>query len=173
MTAMKKDAAKVGFDADEVLEIAVQIEKNGADFYRRASRLLNGQSSLLMTGLAAKEEEHRKAFLDLREKWVPQHALVAAHDADGVVAAYLRAIAGGYVFPTGKRGAVHLRGDESPMDVVRIGIQAEKDSIVLYVGILGAILDARTKTVVERILREEEKHLADLGALMLELSQAR
>ncbi len=56
------------FNADEIFEMAEQIEKNGASFYRKSAEAIadTGAKKLLLD-LAAMEDEHEKTFADLRK----------------------------------------------------------------------------------------------------------
>jgi len=53
------------FNADEVFEMAEQIERNGGIFYRAAAEKFPGVSKVLL-GLAEMEDEHLKTFADMR-----------------------------------------------------------------------------------------------------------
>ncbi len=49
------------FNADEVFEMAEQIERNGARFYRAAAKKIP-EVSQVFSDLAAMEDEHEKTF---------------------------------------------------------------------------------------------------------------
>ena len=57
----------IGFQLDDVLDLAVQMETNGAEFYELAARS-TAQARLMLNGLAAMEKAHRTAFVTLKEK---------------------------------------------------------------------------------------------------------
>lgn len=60
------------FNADEVFEMAEQIEKNGAGFYRKMAESISDASiSQLFVDLAVMEAEHEKIFtsIESREEW--------------------------------------------------------------------------------------------------------
>ncbi len=57
------------FSADEVLEMALQIERNGAAFYRRAAQGADDpDAAVLLRELGKMEEEHESLFRRLRER---------------------------------------------------------------------------------------------------------
>ncbi len=63
------------FNADEIFEMAEQIERNGAKFYRRMAENVSDISiPQLFLDLAAMEDEHEKTFAsiraDLSDDWV-------------------------------------------------------------------------------------------------------
>ncbi|MCH7559530.1 MAG: rubrerythrin, partial [Planctomycetes bacterium] len=53
------------FNADEVFEMAEQIERNGAKFYRAAAKKFPELSQVL-SDLAVMEDEHEKTFAAMR-----------------------------------------------------------------------------------------------------------
>ena len=56
------------FNADEVLQIAIDIERNGAAFYRRAAQTEQfALSRAALLELAAMEDEHEKRFVEMRQ----------------------------------------------------------------------------------------------------------
>ena len=56
----------INFNADEIFEMAEQIERNGAKFYRKAAESIDSKSRDLLLGLAAMEDEHQKTFAAMR-----------------------------------------------------------------------------------------------------------
>lgn len=55
------------FNADDVFEMAVQLERNGDQFYREAAQNTdNPEYKKLLVGLADMEVQHEKTFVNLR-----------------------------------------------------------------------------------------------------------
>jgi len=51
------------FNVDEVLEMAIRIESNGAAFYRKAAGMQSdAKKRKFLEGLAAMEDQHQKTF---------------------------------------------------------------------------------------------------------------
>jgi len=58
---------KYDFSADDVFEMAEQLEKNGAKFYRQAAADVSGdEAKTLLKELAAMEDDHEKTFAAMR-----------------------------------------------------------------------------------------------------------
>jgi rubrerythrin len=58
---------QLGINADEIFEMAKQIERNGARFYRlMAENISHISGRELFLGLAAMENEHQKVFASIR-----------------------------------------------------------------------------------------------------------
>ena len=57
------------FNADEIFEMAVRIEENGAAFYRKAGELqADAETKKFLQGLAAMEDQHKKTFTEIKQK---------------------------------------------------------------------------------------------------------
>ena len=79
------------FDVEEVIEIACQIERNGAAFYRRAAELVDSQESkAFLVQLAEMEDNHEITFENMRGDPLILTAILG--EADGPAAQYLQAI---------------------------------------------------------------------------------
>lgn len=152
----------IAFNVDEVFEIAEQIERNGAAFYRKAVSFAQADARDFLLNLANQEDEHERTFAAIRAKLVAAPQSVAAYDQDDIVAAYLRAMAGQYVFHKKQSPQDVLSDKQSLSDVLTLAIRQEKDSIVLYLGLMDALADSEDRDKVRRIIKEEQKHLVEL-----------
>lgn len=57
------------FNADDIFEIAGQMERNGARFYRTAATAVNDNKARdFLLSLATMEEEHEKTFAQMRSQ---------------------------------------------------------------------------------------------------------
>ena len=89
----------VHFNADEIFEIAEQIERNGAAFYRGAAeKATNDDMRKLLLGLADWEEQHLKLFTTMQENWNDSNKVPPTFDPEDQAVLYLRTIADGHVF---------------------------------------------------------------------------
>lgn len=157
------------FNLDEVFEIACQIERNGAEFYRRTAEIASDAAvKEMLSGLAAMETEHEQRFSELRGQLVSSREAFALKESEEA-ALYLKAIAGGYVFKKGVDPAAELTGNESLEQILGIAIRLEKDSIVFYVGIKEAVPPHLGRDRVEAILKEEMIHVSMLSERLREL----
>lgn len=152
------------FAASEIVELAIQIEKNGKDFYGAiAASLKNKKSKEIFEYLAAQEEKHAEVFakiLGAIEKYEPAEAY------PGEYFAYMNALASESVFTQKDKGREIAKKIKNEKEAIDIGIQAEKDSIVFYGGMKKAVPEYDRKTVDEVIAQEEEhlRQLLDLKA---------
>jgi len=161
----------IHFNADEIFEMAEQIERNGAKFYRKAAESAE-ESGLRQTllDLAAMEDEHEKTFASMRADLSAEQRAPVTFDPEGQATVYLRAMADGYVFDVRAVPSELLTGDETLTDVLHTAIGLEKDSIIFYLGIKEMVPEKLGKGKIEQIIKEEMGHITGLSNKLASLS---
>ena len=157
----------IRFNADEVFEMAAEIERNGAAFYRKAAES-NPEACGLLLEIAAQDEEHLATFEQLRKDVTEREAEPTASDPDGEGALYLKAMADAQVFEAGKNPTETLKGDESLEQVISIAMGKERESIVFYLGIKECVPRNLGDEKIMKIIREEMKHIRWLSGKLTE-----
>lgn len=150
------------FNADEVFEMAEQIERNGAKFYRAAAEKFAGMAPVFLD-LARMEDEHIKTFAAMHAELSGSEFDPPVFDPDGEAQMYLRAMADGHVFDLKTDPAQQVADKKTPEDVLKMAMQAERDSIAFYVGLKESVPQKAGKDKVEAIIREEMGHMAILN----------
>jgi rubrerythrin len=158
------------FNADEIFEIAEMIERNGAEFYRRAAELVTETSAkTLLLELAAWEESHLSLFMEMRQQLAGRACEPATFDPEGLTGAYLKALADRRVFDYKEDVAKKLSGRENLDDILKTAIGLEKDSIIFYLGLKELVPEALGKDKIEAIIKEEMRHIALLSQKLTSL----
>ena len=153
----------VSLTLDDVLEIAMQIERNGSDFYRKATELANSPDvGSLLLDLAEDEDRHERIFEGIRRKLVKRGKSLADYDKEGVVSDFLHVLGGNAVFNSGLKLADELKGISSATDILAMAIEKEKDSMVFYLGLRDLLVADEDGKSVGQIIGEEQRHLVDL-----------
>lgn len=146
------------FNADEIFEIAEQIERNGARFYRSAAKLDSvSNHKWLLEDLARREEEHERLFAQLRTRLNDGESF----DPESEGARYLQAFANGHIFDPNADPEKELQGSETLTDIFKKAIAKERDSIAFYMGIKAAI--TKNQDSIEAVIKEEMKHVTQLS----------
>jgi len=147
------------FNADEIFQIAEQIEQNGARFYRGAAELdFDEGTKKKLLALAEMEDAHEKTFVAMRKELSGQEVASTVFDPHGEVANYLKAMADSYVFQKSAAPEDLLSG-KSIEEVLKIAIGLEKDSIVFYLGIQESVPEKSGKDKIGNIIKEEMSHV--------------
>jgi rubrerythrin len=142
------------FNADEIFEMAEQLERNGSKFYRNAAETITlPEESALLLKLAAMEDEHEKTFQRMRSELGDQEKTATAFDPGGEAAHYLRALADTRVFFEKKIDISSMK------EILKAAIEAEKESIVFYLGMREAVPGKLGKSRLDDIIKEEMGHI--------------
>jgi rubrerythrin len=142
------------FNVDEVFEMAEQLEGNGAKFYRHAAEGdINPSHKNILLNLALMEDEHQQTFKKMRAELSAKEKETTVFDPQGEAALYLRALADTRVF-------FEKQIDLSSMkEILKSAIEAEKDSIVFYLGMKDAVPEDLGKRRIDAIIKEEMGHI--------------
>jgi len=146
------------FNVDEVFEIAEQLERNGAKFYRTAANAVSDPSEKeLLNELAGMEDEHEKTFSDLRKTLSAGDKQLTVFDPMDEAGQYWRALADTKVFFEKELDVSSLK------TILKGAILAEKDSIVFYLGMKEVVPAGLGKDKVDAIIKEEMRHIRELS----------
>ncbi len=150
------------FAGSEIVEMAIQIEKNGKDFYDTlVAKTSDKAAKEAFQSLSGEEERHIKVFQGLL-KGVQSYE--PAESYPGEYFSYMNALASEHVFTrpgAGKKIAEKTKGCGEAID---LGIGFEKDSIIFYHGMEKVVPD-HDKKLVHELVKEEQKHLRRLVEL--------
>jgi rubrerythrin len=142
------------FNADEIFEMAEQMERNGAKFYRDAAEnAADSANKELLTGLSKMEEAHEKMFKSMRSELTAAEKASTVFDPSGEASLYLRALVDSRVF---FKKEIDVK---SMVEILKSAIEAEKDSIVFYLGMKEEVPENLGKNRIEAIIKEEMGHI--------------
>lgn len=145
----------IKFNIDEVLEMACQIERNGAKFYRDASAIVSDMTEAdLLQKLASQEDEHLATFEGMRQELSAAEREDEIYDPDNEAMLYLQAMADSNIFDDKE-----LSGNETLGDIFKLALQAEKDSVAFYVGLKEMVPQESGKEKMGAVIKEEMKHI--------------
>jgi len=154
----------ISFNAIEIFEIAERIERNGVKFFRRAAEVLSDQDvRQTLLSLAEMEAEHEETFANMRKQISHKERELITFEPENEMTLYLQAIANGHVFDLKKDPSEQLTGKETAEDILKLAIEAEKDSIVLYIGLKNFVPAKAGKDKVDEIIEEEMGHIVVLN----------
>lgn len=152
------------FNADEILEMAEQIERNGASFYREsADNAGDEEARQFLLQLARMEDNHLRTFTNMRAQLSGKEKESPSFDPNNEVNLYLGTLADTKVFFEKAIDTSTLRG------IYKAAILAEKDSIAFYVGLKELVPDYLGKDKLDDIIKEEMKHIKILNEKLIDL----
>lgn len=162
--------AQSTFNDLEALRVAIKIERRGERFYNLAADKLsdeNEEAAAMLKRLAREEVKHAEVFQNLYDE-----AFKNKDDFDDTylfepeVAAYFNNIVSSLVFPSDERQDELIADIDGVEDAIRLGIQAEKDSILFYTEMIAESKYEEAKKVFKKLLTQEKRHLQELQDLL-------
>lgn len=146
------------FNADEVFEMAERLERNGATFYGEASaNVADPRTKKMLIQLSQMETDHEKTYKELRAGLKADEKEATVFDPENESVLYLRALADTRPFFQIK---IDLKSLE---EILKAAIQAEKDSIVFYLGMKDVVPDSLGGKRIDEIIKEEMGHITLLS----------
>ena len=144
----------------DVLEVAVLIERGGIDFYNcLRDKLESPKARDVFSFLAAEEEKHAGTFRKMLEK---KADYVPRYEYPGEYGKFLELMATVVI----KKAAESLRSADILTDIqaLEAGISMEKETILFYRELLDNP-DLQDKDTLKNIIGEEKMHWQKLEAL--------
>ena len=152
----------ISMTAEEVYEMALQIERNGAKFYRDAAEMIKEPDVReMLVDLAVMEGKHEDFFAGLKQKLASDAAPGFLFDPGEEAELYLRAAADTHVFVTGDAASL-LSDAKTARDVLLAALVFEKDTVVLFTALAQRVTEGQGKADVLRLVNEELGHIAML-----------
>lgn len=146
------------FSADEIFEMAEELEKNGKAFYKTAAEGVQDPSVKdLLLKLADMEDGHLKTFAWMRSELSEKEMERPTFDPNNEASLYLKSLADTQVFFEKEIDTSSLE------DILKAALTAEKDSIVFYLGMKEVVPDYLGKEKLEKIIKEEMNHITLLN----------
>ncbi len=146
----------------EVLQIAAEMERDAARFYRRAAGMYRDPSmSKLLSELAQWEKRHGEIFSDMKNHFSERTGESGRFDVGRADARRLDAPSA--VFQENSEPAKELTGAETRADVLRLALKKERYSIGYYTSLTEFALGADNLKVIRNIIQEEQQHVRILA----------
>lgn len=141
------------FSIREVIEMAVQTEKKGFEFYKLMAERFKEQEVIaeLFTKLAEREQVHEKTFAELKE-------LIGDEEPDQweEVEHYMRALVESAFFLGKDTATAHMQSMQDYRQAVGMAIAFEKETLLFFHGMRDAV---KEKDMVDEIINEERSHI--------------
>lgn len=159
------------FSPAEVFDIAIQIERNGAAFYRKAAAMTKDENTQdELDQLAQMEDEHEATFLKLKKTLLGNEDQETGwYDPEDDAALYLQSFAAGQVFDMTKDISGVLTPHVTVRKVLELAIERERDSIVFFLGMKELVPAGRGAKKIDSIIKQEMSHITLLGRRLSEM----
>lgn len=150
------------YSKNEIIEMAVQIEKSGYAYYNKAleRKDLSEAGKRMITLLRDQEVNHEKYFISLRD----EEDLSQISDSGDweLIAEYIKIITDSRLF-NDEASAVNLATEaQTEKDIFEYAIRFEKDTILFFHTIKDNLKDSKTIIALKKIIDEEITHILRL-----------
>jgi rubrerythrin len=156
------------FNDLEGLRIAVDIETRGQEFYRQASSYATkAKYKEIFLMLMDEENQHRQTFMKIYNKIKEQkETMNDDYLFDPDTSRYLTILSEGHVFPDAEQAAQMIAKLDTVGAILKVAIQAEKDSILFYGELARSAKFDEAKKIFELLRQEEQKHVVKLRLML-------
>ena len=142
------------FTLGEIIDLAIRIEKNGENTYRKAQEEVSNPSlASMLQWLAEEEVEHEKWFAQLKEV---VETTVEDPKLEEMGKAILQGVLGDQAFSI-KDADFSKIGDINSL--LELSVEFEKDTIIFYEMLSAFIDDEETLRQLDKIIEEENRHV--------------
>lgn len=151
------------FTAQDILEIAIRLEKNGEKTYIDAQlHISNDELKTLLTWIAQEEHDHARWFTELKNRLTQgeDHHLMAE-----LSQALVEDVVQGQAFSLQE---VDFETIDSPDKMLRTFIRFEDDTVAFYEVLKTFIDETAIAAQLEQIILEEKKHMATFQDMLSE-----
>jgi rubrerythrin len=159
----------ISFSADEVFEMAMDIEKNGEAYYRKALGLAKSASvKAVFDELMVQEQHHYAIFKELRDKLPPRMSLPTVADPESEEYLYLDALVKSRLFNTAREAEALAAKSANEIEALKSALTFEKDT-VLFFQMMKAMTDERLgRNEIDQIIEEEHRHIVRISKAIKE-----
>ena len=150
------------FSINEIIELAVQIEKKGYTFYNKAleRKNLSSNSVELLKKLRDDEIVHERTFKSMRTE-LNQEEIILSGDWQEV-SSYLRAISDSHIFSKPDAAIKLATSANDEKELIDNAIQFEKDTLLFFNSIYEKIEKGKIRKILKKIIEEEVLHVEKL-----------
>jgi rubrerythrin len=142
------------FSASEILDIAIRIEENGEQFYRKAMARSSDQSLReMLFWLSEQEKHHRDFFIEMKTCLNEESGEHWAEQLSGVT---LKSAMGEHLFSLDEVDVDSIRDVRG---LIEIALGLEEDTVMFYEIIASFVTEPNVHQKLKAIINEEQKHM--------------
>ena len=150
----------ITFNADEVFEMGMDVEKNGEAYYNKAAELAaDPDVKRVFEYLAGEEKTHWETFKQLREGITGDMAAPTVIDSDGVNELYLNALVKSRLFSSEREAEKAAEDAKDAVAALKAALTFEKDTILFFSMMKSMTRGDLGADKIDLLIAEEQKHI--------------
>lgn len=156
----------VNFSGEEIIELALEIERSGKVFYEAAISYADGAKLKdTLEYLAKEEEKHIADFQKLAEKltkeFVPNESYV------GEYGDYLKSMVNSHIFNVSNVEDL-VKGVKTNQEILKFALGFEKDSILIFQEFINFV-NKTGNDIIQQLINEEKGHIKKINLMLQEI----
>ncbi len=151
------------FTAQEVLQLAINLEEEGVVFYRQYAELAKGEVRALLLQMAEDEKEHAKVFQGFYNELGDEngnHDYLMTDSVQDYFASFTASLA----------FAREQKKPESLKEAIAVAIETEQLTIDYYASLRKFQEDKQLNAALDRLIGEETRHRDRLKKMLAEIA---
>jgi rubrerythrin len=152
------------YSISEIVEIAVETEKGGREFYETVAAQSKNQSlKTLFRYLAGEENRHIQVFRDIAKTIKVMAVEMPANLEE--VSLYLKAVADSRYFLDEGKALSLAKDTRTAEEAIELALAFEKETLVFYLEAADAV-PAANRPAIEALIHEERAHIRKLTGFL-------
>lgn len=154
----------ISFNADEVFQMGMDVEKNGEAYYKRSAELAKDPDvRKAFTYLAKEEKNHWETFRSLREGLHGEKNSQTVIDSEGLNELYLDALVKSRLFSNVREAEKAAGNAKDEIEALKAALEFEKDTILFFVGMKAMTRRDFGAEKIDMLIGEEQKHIVRIS----------
>ncbi len=154
----------ITFNADEVFEMGMDVEKNGEAYYNKAAELATDpEVKKVFEYLAGEEKNHWETFKQLRDGLTGDIAAQTVMDPDGVNELYLDALVRSRLFSSEREAEQAAENAKDAVAALKGALTFEKDTILFFSMMKSMTRGDLGADKIDLLIAEEQKHIVRIA----------
>lgn len=162
----------ITFNADEVFEMGMDIEKNGESYYRKAAELTDDpEVRAIFERLMRAETEHYRTFRELREKLPAVDTAPLVSDPEDQEHLYLDALVKSRLFGSEREAEEVAARTGGPLEALQGALTFEKDTILFFTEMQQRTREDLGRAEIGMLIAEERAHVIWISSMIKRLRE--
>ncbi len=154
----------ITFNADEVFEMGMDIERNGEAYYRRAAELATSPGlKKVFKFLMEQEINHYRIFKELRDSLPPKSSIPTVGDPEGQEGLYLEALVQSRLFGNEREAEETAAAAGDEIEALKGAMTFEKDTILFFQVMKGMTRKDLGQDEIDMLIEEERRHVVQIS----------
>lgn len=157
----------ISFNADEVFEMGMDVERNGEAYYRKAAEKVDDpEVKDILIFLADEEQKHFQTFRKLRESLPAKATTTVTQDPEDQEALYLEALVKSRLFNSEKEAERIASSVKGEVEALKTALTFEKDTILFFMHMKEMTREDLGKDKIDMLIEEEHSHVVKISEII-------